>query len=214
MLMSALRRRRGTRGVHSITTIIIIIILLLLLLPCKARYLGSGLEKALSLDWKEIMLAQKRILHRATSVLFPRGGTVLSPPAAVRTLSTSCRPWPNATALGPSSTAVASDKKGPTLSTFVSALHAHNTSSSTIADSRRPLFQLDRALLPGLAPSSSSPDTPNAPRPTLTWTINDAGAEECWAIVGPASERGGKVKRALVEVRVSASFRSLLLSLS
>ena len=35
---------------------------------------------------------------------------------------------------------------------------------------------------------------------TLDWTINDHAAEECWAIIAPASEKGGCVRRELVDI--------------
>ncbi|SPO26891.1 related to ABC transporter family members [Ustilago trichophora] len=52
-----------------------------------------------------------------------------------------------------------------------------------------PIFKLENALL-----SSSPSSTP------LNWTINDAGNSECWAIIAPASQAGGAVRRELISI--------------
>ncbi|GAC71992.1 predicted transporter [Moesziomyces antarcticus T-34] len=55
------------------------------------------------------------------------------------------------------------------------------------ASTRPPLLDLRAAKLG----SSSAP---------LDWTIRDAGADECWAIIAPASEQGGAVRRELIDI--------------
>lgn len=52
---------------------------------------------------------------------------------------------------------------------------------------RAPLFHLVDAKIPGL------------PHP-LSWTIGDNGSDELWAIVGPASDAGGQVRKGICEV--------------
>lgn len=55
-----------------------------------------------------------------------------------------------------------------------------------------PLLRIENAIIPGL----QHRDPPH----TFSWTINDAGAREAWAVTGPAAERGGAVKAEIVRV--------------
>ncbi|SJX62683.1 related to ABC transporter family members [Sporisorium reilianum f. sp. reilianum] len=56
---------------------------------------------------------------------------------------------------------------------------------------RPPLLKLQDAQLKTLASIDASP---------LHWTVNDAGTDECWAIIAPASEQGGAVRRELIDI--------------
>ncbi|KAN0062725.1 hypothetical protein ACQY0O_004920 [Thecaphora frezii] len=71
--------------------------------------------------------------------------------------------------------------------------------SSTIRDSHLPpLLRLRGAWLPNVSDADASGRT--ASGAALDWTINDAGDQECWAIIGPASEQGGRARREIVDV--------------
>ncbi|KAJ1583959.1 hypothetical protein NDA11_001091 [Ustilago hordei] len=77
-------------------------------------------------------------------------------------------------------------------STLIRILPSNTRFSSTNTRSPRPrppLLKLCNAHLKTL-PSTR----------TLDWTINDHAAEECWAIIAPASEQGGCVRRELVDI--------------
>ncbi|GAC94399.1 hypothetical protein PHSY_001970 [Pseudozyma hubeiensis SY62] len=63
-------------------------------------------------------------------------------------------------------------------------------SSSTPTSTPPPLLKLENALFKNLNP----PTTP------LQWTVNDFATEECWAIIAPASEQGGAVRRELIDI--------------
>ncbi|KAJ1021961.1 hypothetical protein NDA18_005198 [Ustilago nuda] len=85
----------------------------------------------------------------------------------------------------PASLRVASRTVSPTTASTI-------LPASTITRSpppRPPLLKLCKAHL----------KTPASTR-TLDWTINDHAAEECWAIIAPASEQGGCVRRELVDI--------------
>ncbi|TKY86295.1 hypothetical protein EX895_005120 [Sporisorium graminicola] len=64
---------------------------------------------------------------------------------------------------------------------------------------RPPLLKLEDALLKSLAPTSIDSSSAGSPS-SLHWKVNDFGADECWAIVAPASEQGGAVRRELIDI--------------
>lgn len=45
----------------------------------------------------------------------------------------------------------------------------------------------------------------------ISWTIDDAGKEQCWAIVGPASEKAAMVKKGLVQVSLRFGSTKIIL---
>lgn len=72
-------------------------------------------------------------------------------------------------------------------------------SSTAPSQTRPPILKLDNALLrTQTSPTVSSTST--SPPSTLQWTVNDAGADECWAIIAPASEQGGAVRAELIDI--------------
>ncbi|PWY97091.1 P-loop containing nucleoside triphosphate hydrolase protein [Testicularia cyperi] len=69
-----------------------------------------------------------------------------------------------------------------------------STSASSEYQSLPPLVRLQQVQLSALA-------TPPGSEPvSLDWTVNDRASDECWAIIGPASEQGGAVRRQLVDI--------------
>ncbi|CAO1631714.1 unnamed protein product [Parajaminaea phylloscopi] len=66
-------------------------------------------------------------------------------------------------------------------------------SVSTRSDSRPPLFEARSAVIAGLKDSASSGEA------LLDLVIRDDASSEAWGIVGPAAERGGAVKAAIVK---------------
>lgn len=79
---------------------------------------------------------------------------------------------------------------------FVAACQGTASQVRFSSTSRPPLLKLQSARLKSLHPDSESAVSPSA----LDWTINDAGADECWAIIAPASEQGGAVRRELIDI--------------
>ncbi|WFD34955.1 hypothetical protein MCUN1_001801 [Malassezia cuniculi] len=59
--------------------------------------------------------------------------------------------------------------------------------STRASHTRAPLVRLDRATVAGL-------------QSTLSWTVGDNGSEELWAIVGPASDTGGEVRKGICDI--------------
>lgn len=65
---------------------------------------------------------------------------------------------------------------------------------STSAAFRASLFRLQDAQIPQLKDRTGASNT-------LSIDIQDGGKEEAWAITGPAAEKGGAAKAAVVKVR-------------
>lgn len=84
-------------------------------------------------------------------------------------------------------TAVLRGRLSRTLNTSGLARAPHDVTAA-------PLVRLHNAHIPGPACGNNTP--------SLTWTVHDGGADECWAIIGPSGGTGGAVRRAIVEVSV------------
>ena len=83
----------------------------------------------------------------------------------------------------------------PTPLGFTPRLAPSSARFSSTSTRAPPLLQLENARLRSLSPTNP-----------FTWTIHDAGRDECWAIIAPASEAGGAVRRELVSI-LSGSHR-------
>lgn len=82
-----------------------------------------------------------------------------------------------------------------------------STSSHNSATASRPFFKLSNVRL-STEPSSgaiqrpiTSSDSSRDAEIEISWLIEDLGVHQCWAIVGPASEKAAMVKKELVQVR-------------
>lgn len=78
--------------------------------------------------------------------------------------------------------------------TPLSSFNSTRFASTSSSQQRLPLLRLEGALFKNLIASSTDHS------PTLQWTVNDNGADECWAIIAPASEQGGAVRRELIDI--------------
>ncbi|EPQ26742.1 uncharacterized protein PFL1_05721 [Pseudozyma flocculosa PF-1] len=84
---------------------------------------------------------------------------------------------------------------------FSRSSHAPN---ATKDETRPPLLQLRNAWLRSVW--AAQPDTSHSGTGgALDWTIRDRAKQECWAIIGPASERGGRARREVVDVILGRS---------
>ena len=70
-----------------------------------------------------------------------------------------------------------------------------------------PLLKLDRAHIPGLRHVVGQG---LADKPSLSWTVSDGGARECWAIVAPSADQGGQARQALRDVCTRILMKILL----
>ena len=59
------------------------------------------------------------------------------------------------------------------------------------ATARPPLFHLENAAIP------HAKSVGGTPAQGLSWTIEDLGKDQCWAVIGPSGETGGAVRNAL-----------------
>lgn len=95
-----------------------------------------------------------------------------------------------------------------------SSTSSHN--STTTSSTSRPFFKLSNVRL-STEPSSgatqkpiTSSDSSRDAEIEINWVIEDLGEHQCWAIVGPASEKAAMVKKELVRVSVGNASVMLL----
>lgn len=78
-------------------------------------------------------------------------------------------------------------------------LRAFVHTSARACAARAPLFQLENAAVPCVNSVAGQHGQ------GLSWTIEDGGKDECWAIIGPSGEVGGAVRRALCALLLGES---------